>query len=46
MNAHTRTRPARKIVALEAPSTSVRWDLCLMALLAALGLLASPATRG
>lgn len=45
MNAPSRTRQARRIVALETHSHPVRWDLCLMAMLALLGLLAQPTAR-
>lgn len=46
MNSLGRIKPTRRITVLGAPTPAIRWDLCLLALLALLGVLAHPAPRG
>jgi hypothetical protein len=45
MNSMIRIKPTRRITMVKAPAPAIRWDLCLLALVALLGALAHPAPR-
>jgi hypothetical protein len=46
MNSLARIKPTSRIRVLETPTAAIRWDLCLLALLALIGVLSHPAPRG